>query len=168
MTRRIVPVLLVLALFAVPASAQTCGLLTFGFATNGAGCAPVAGLAPTLTGSLVPSPAITLCNVRFTLSPNGPVPITGFPPAILAIGVSDPMIDLSPLGLTGCVLRTSLDAVLTMSPNPAGIVSQIATIPVPMTPSLIGATAYSQALLLLPATGAIIPQISNGVRVDII
>jgi hypothetical protein len=83
------------------------------------------------------------------------------------IGASDPMLDLTPAGLPGCVLRASLDALLVMGPSPASPVAQIATVTVPMTPALVGVSAYAQGLLLLPAVGALAPQISNGLRVDI-
>ncbi|HET6201345.1 MAG TPA: hypothetical protein VFI25_00935 [Planctomycetota bacterium] len=156
-----------LGLAVAPAAAQTCGPLTFAFATTGPGCAPLGGAVPALSVALVPSPALTVCPLAFTLTPGpSPTPIGVLSSAFLIVGTSNPTLDLGFLGLPGCTLLASLDAIVPMAPASGG--SFALTVPLPATPVLIGATAYTQGLLLSPSpTTVFAPKLTDGVSVSI-
>src|SRR5262245_38776041 len=84
------------------ASAQACGPLSFSFASNGAGCAPLGGTIPVLSGALGPSPAPGSCAVVLTVAPGpAPVPLPVLNTAVVSLGVSDPLLDLVGYGYPG-------------------------------------------------------------------
>lgn len=113
---------------------------TFGF-----GCAGGGGLVPRLVPQSMP-----------TLGATATLDVTGLPPAggvaLLAIGLGDqtwlglPLpVDLTPIGLTGCVGYTSFDvgATLTHTNGTASF-----SLPVPNNPALAGFSLFFQALSL--------------------
>ena len=159
---RPIPTALVLALAAAPAAAQPCGPITFAFAGTGPGCAPFGGSAPALmTGLIAPTPP-TICTVWFWM-------ITGTPPSVpafLILGVSNPALNLTPFGFAGCTLLANPEVVLPMPwvalIPPFGPPAYQRFIPVPATPSVIGAIVFCQAVVLGPS-----PTFSSGASVSI-
>ncbi len=152
---------------------QSCGPFTVAIGPNGTGCSPSGGVVPVLLAQAAGSGAIPPCYISFTMTP----PPAGAA-ALLIVGASDPALDLAPVGLPGCVLRASPDLLLYMgwaspycAPPPMMCPSGyfVRSVILPPDPSLVGSTAYVQALLLNgywpnPAD----PRLSNGFSVTLL
>ena len=151
------PILAALLALGPAASAQTCGPLAFSFTSTGPGCFPGApGLGfPTLGATLVPPAVPGTCAVQFST----PIALASL---FLAIGTSNPMLDLGPFGFAGCVLSASPQIIVPFG-GASGFFLTL-NVPVPQDPALVGATAYTQAFLLSGGTLAL----SNGIRVDLL
>ena len=81
----------------------------------------------------------------------------------LIIGASNPALDLTFIGLTGCTLLASLDVTL-----PIATTSPITTVslPIPNATNLVGRTLSTQIALLDPTIGFSIPvYLTNGLAV---
>ncbi|MGH7150080.1 MAG: hypothetical protein ACREIU_05255 [Planctomycetota bacterium] len=152
--------LLVSALAARPASAQTCGPLTFAFSTTGPGCDPTGtGPIPTLSGTEFQNPGSPTCVVRILL--NSIAFLFPIPPTTLVLGFSNPALPLP--GLPGCTLWTSFDVFFSMSFDAGGPTLHDELFFLPPDPALIGTTAFAQAAL--PVPGGF--RISNGIQIVI-
>jgi hypothetical protein len=150
----------VTALAVVPlsvAQAQACGPLNFSFSVTGPGCFPNGpGLGiPTLGVGLVPPTVPNTCAVQFS------TPLSLIPP-LLAIGTSNPALDLTPLGFPGCTLLATPQIVVPM-PVVSGFFFTLTAL-VPQDPALIGASVFAQGFMLFGGTFAL----TNGREVAIL
>jgi glucose/arabinose dehydrogenase len=134
------------------------------FTTYGDGCAGSLGVP-----YLRPSAAPRLGDVSFMLFVGNALPFTA---GGLQLGSSNtswqygPLpLDLSPLGLTGCFMRTSSDQLLTAF-NGAGNELPL-SVGIPNVPTLLGATVYLQALVLDPAANQFGGAITAGVAAHV-
>lgn len=77
------------------------------------------------------------------------------------IGLGDPNLDLTPLGMTGCVRHTDqLGSVLLLGPFPGATYGMA----IPASPTFLGLPIHTQAALLAPGVNPIGVAASNGLR----
>jgi hypothetical protein len=122
---------------------------------------------PTLSATLLSSPALTSCPVEFILVPPSPASFPFLFPAFLVLGASNPALDLTPLGFAGCTLLVNPSAIAPMMPLPTVAPAFALIVQVPASPVLIGVTVYAQGFAVGPVAGLIALELSNGLSVAI-
>ena len=148
----LVPMLLLGSAALAPAdSIQVCGTVTVRFQDLGPACARSG---PSLTGSVTNFEDGPGCDLRFTLD----APPSDVLTPILILGTRDPGLDLTRFGI-GCILRANPTFLLPMLEGVTGGV----TIPISEAASLIGVTAFAQALSFADLPDLVL---SNALRVD--
>jgi hypothetical protein len=124
----------------------------------GSGCADIAGHIPAL-GAFGGAPDVTNGNPAFGLLVSNLVP--GATPTMIfgtstAFWNGTPLpLDLAPLGLQGCALRTSLDVLVPITANLAEPAVAALPLGIPLAPGLVGASITVQAYVPTGALGTL-------------
>jgi hypothetical protein len=123
----------------------------------GSGCADIAGHIPAL-GAFGGAPDVTNGNPGFGLMVSNLVP--GATPTMIfgtsAAWNGTPLpLDLAPLGLQGCALRTSLDVLVPLTANLAQPAVAALPLAIPLAPGLAGASITVQAYVPTGAPGTL-------------
>jgi len=132
---------LALALVTAPLGAAVTSTLDFHIAYTGAGCDSNGGPAP-----------ILLTMQAYEKGAEVDLSFPGYPgslemndPLTLIVGLTNPQIDLAPIGIPGGTLLASPDVVVPMSPAGLGAAAY-GEISIPNSPSMVGLVFFAQII----------------------